>query len=108
MDDLKKCRICGKGYKSYGNNPQPVCDGRCCDRCNLSIVIPERKRRLLGSYKVGDRIHIIHLHGEDTSYDGREGSITYIDDIGQLHGDWGGLAVIPTEDEFYAVKALWY
>lgn len=50
--------------------------------------------------KVGDKIRIIHLAGEDNRYDGKEGVITYIDGIGQLHGTWGGLAVIPTEDEF--------
>ena len=50
--------------------------------------------------KVGDKIRIIHLAGEDNRYDGREGVITYIDGIGQLHGTWGGLAVIPTEDDF--------
>lgn len=50
--------------------------------------------------KVGDKIRIIHLTGEDSRYDGREGTVEYIDAIGQLHGTWGGLAVIPEEDEF--------
>ena len=50
--------------------------------------------------KVGDKIRIIHLSGEDTRYDGKEGTITYIDSLGQLHGSWGGLAVIPEEDDF--------
>lgn len=50
--------------------------------------------------KVGDKIRIIHLRGEDNRYDGKEGVITHIDSIGQLHGSWGGLAVIPEEDEF--------
>lgn len=45
-------------------------------------------------------VAIIHLEGEDNSYDGREGEITYIDAIGQLHGTWGGLAIIPEADEF--------
>lgn len=53
--------------------------------------------------KVGDKIRIIHLAGEDTRYDGKEGVITHIDSIGQLHGNWGGLAVIPEEDEFEIV-----
>lgn len=52
-------------------------------------------------YKVGQRIRIIHLQGEDNTYDGREGEIEQIDDIGQLHGTWGSLAVIPGEDRFY-------
>lgn len=50
--------------------------------------------------KAGDRIRIIHLKGEYCRYDGREGIVESIDSIGQLHGTWGGLAVIPEEDEF--------
>lgn len=53
--------------------------------------------------KVGDKIRIIHLTGENGRYDGREGSVKYIDTIGQLHGTWGGLAVIPEEDEFVVI-----
>ena len=36
------CSICGKHYEGYGNNAQPVNDGRCCDECNGTIVIPRR------------------------------------------------------------------
>lgn len=50
--------------------------------------------------KLGDKIRIIHLQGEDGRYDGKEGVVEYIDGIGQLHGTWGGLAIIPEEDEF--------
>ena len=50
--------------------------------------------------KVGDHIRIIHLKGEVSTYDGKEGIVRSIDSIGQLHGTWGGLAVIPEEDEF--------
>ena len=53
--------------------------------------------------KAGDRIRIIHLKGEDDRYDGREGTVEYIDAIGQLHGTWGSLAVIPEEDEFVVI-----
>ena len=27
-----------------GNNAEPVNDGRCCDICNLQVVIPARLR----------------------------------------------------------------
>lgn len=57
----------------------------------------------LSMYKVGDKIHIIHLNGEDNSYDGKEGVIELIDGIGQLHGTWGGLAIIPGVDQFYVI-----
>ena len=54
--------------------------------------------------KVGDHIRIIHLKGEDSRYDGREGIVESIDSIGQLHGTWGGLAIIPEEDEFVCIE----
>ena len=50
--------------------------------------------------KIGDKIRINHLVGEDNRYDGKTGIVEYIDDAGQLHGTWGGLAVIPGEDDF--------
>lgn len=52
--------------------------------------------------KVGDRIRIIRLDDPYTldTYNGREGVVNDIDGAGQLHGTWGGLAVIPWEDEF--------
>ena len=54
-------------------------------------------------YKVGDRIRIIRMAGEP-QYSGREGLITNIDDIGQLHGTWGGCAVILEEDDIEILK----
>lgn len=49
--------------------------------------------------KVGDRICIEQMDGEP-QYTGKEGVVTKIDDAGQLHGTWGGLAVIPGVDNF--------
>jgi hypothetical protein len=49
--------------------------------------------------KVGDKIRIISM-ADEPRYSGREGIVQHIDDIGQLHGTWGGLAVIPGEDSF--------
>ena len=34
---------------------------------------------------------------------GKEGTITVIDSVGQLHGTWGGLAVIPECDSFIII-----
>jgi len=48
-------------------------------------------------YKIGDRIRIIDMKGED-HYNGREGVVEYIDGLDQLHGTWGDLAVVPEED----------
>ena len=36
------CSICGKEFQGYGNNAQPVDDGRCCNDCNSRVVIPFR------------------------------------------------------------------
>ena len=49
--------------------------------------------------KIGDTSRITYMAGEP-HYTGREGVIKSIDDMGQLHGTWGGLAVIPGEDGF--------
>ena len=54
--------------------------------------------------KTGDTIRIVHLSGEDERYDGKTGVVEHIDSMGQLHGTWGGLAVIPQEDSFEIVK----
>lgn len=49
--------------------------------------------------KVGDAIHIFEMDGVP-EYAGREGIVEAIDAAGQLHGTWGGLAVIPETDIF--------
>ena len=66
-----------------------------------------------GTVVPGTRIRIIHMDdnapsftfsgGKDPSasgYNGKEGTVTFIDDCGQLHGTWGGLAVNPEIDKF--------
>lgn len=54
-------------------------------------------------FQVGDKIHIVYMDGEP-SYTGREGIIRTIDDIGQLHGTWGGLAVNPDIDSIRLIN----
>ena len=36
------CVLCEQPSKGFGNNPQPICDGKCCDECNYFKVIPAR------------------------------------------------------------------
>jgi len=55
------------------------------------------------NYKVGDKIHIDYMKDEP-NYEGREGIIRSIDDMGQIHGSWGGLALIPGEDSFRKIE----
>lgn len=59
-----------------------------------------------GEVRPGTKIRIIKMmdaNGKDyqaSAYKGKTGTVTLIDDMGQLFGSWGGLAVIPGLDEF--------
>ena len=53
--------------------------------------------------KIGDKIRIIYMSGEP-QYTGREGIVRSIDDMGQIHGSWGGLALVPDEDSFEIIE----
>ena len=56
--------------------------------------------------KIGDTIRIIRMDdqgGKDLQareYNEQTNIIEHIDTIGQLHGTWGGLAIIKEVDEF--------
>ncbi len=49
--------------------------------------------------KVGDTIRIIHMVDEP-KYTDKIGTVEYIDDVNQIHGTWGGCAIIPEIDSF--------
>jgi hypothetical protein len=49
---------------------------------------------------IGKKVRINHLYDESDWYDGKEGVVEYIDDIGQWHGTWGGIAIIPDADDY--------
>jgi hypothetical protein len=54
---------------------------------------------MTSNFKVGQTIRIIKMQDECADrYNGKSGVIEYIDSIGQLHGTWGGLAIIPEID----------
>ena len=55
-NDSNKCIICGEQIVGYGNNAEPVAEGRCCDDCNISKVIPARISQLKASRKEKDTI----------------------------------------------------
>jgi len=46
MSDEKICSICQRVFTEFGNNAEPVNDGRCCDRCDWEVVIPARQRQM--------------------------------------------------------------
>lgn len=49
------------------------------------------------------KIKIIDMVGEP-NYNGKIGEVIFVDDIGQLHGTWGGCAVIPGVDEYEVIE----
>lgn len=53
--------------------------------------------------KVGDKIRIIRMEGEP-QYTNKVGVVTHIDSIGQIHGTWGGCALIPDTDDFVILE----
>jgi hypothetical protein len=38
----QRCSICGRPFTGYGHNAWPVNAGRCCEECNVTVVIPAR------------------------------------------------------------------
>ena len=51
----------------------------------------------------GDKIRILYMEGEP-QYAGREGTVQHIDDAGQIHGTWGGCAIIPGTDSYEVIE----
>ena len=54
-------------------------------------------------FKIGMKIRIINMKDEP-QYNNKIGIIEKIDDLGQLHGTWGSLAVIPELDEIEIIE----
>ena len=53
----------------------------------------------MDNIKIGDTVKIIKMEGEP-QYTDRVGVVTHIDDAGQIHGTWGGCAIIPNVDTY--------
>jgi hypothetical protein len=51
---------------------------------------------------LGRKIMIVSMLGEP-QYSGRAGMVELVDDSGQLHGSWGGLALQPENDKFVII-----
>lgn len=41
------CVICHKLIPGYGNRAEPVCEGYCCNQCNLNVVLPARIKEMI-------------------------------------------------------------
>ena len=45
------CCICGKKFKGYGNNPEPVKnEGYCCDECYETVVLKAWIEKIMDSW----------------------------------------------------------
>ena len=72
-----KCSICeeyleeqehpitGEIFENKGHYAEPINNGRCCDRCNYTIVIPKRIKTLQ------DESQIMPCDSDDGSWVGR-------------------------------------
>ena len=53
---MTTCCLCGDEIKGYGNNAEPLAEGRCCDRCNDNVltfriyITPENLRKAHPDY----------------------------------------------------------
>lgn len=46
-ENAKTCCLCGGKYWGWGNNAWPLDnEGRCCDACNFTKVVPARLRSM--------------------------------------------------------------
>ena len=64
-------------------------------------------QKYLAKAKVGDTIKIIGFSGDcyesELKLIGATGVVEYIDDLGAIHGTWGGLSLLP-EDDYIVIK----
>lgn len=52
---------------------------------------------------IGKRIRILEMYGEP-QYTNKEGVVEHIDDMEQIHGTWGGCAIVPGIDSFEIIE----
>jgi hypothetical protein len=71
---------------------------------NIRKKSKQIKEVIMNKVKIGDKIKIINMK-EEPQYTDREGVVTHIDDAGQIHGTWGGCAIIPEIDEFLIIES---
>ena len=57
--------------------------------------------------QVGDKIRITYMEGEP-QYTNKEGVVTHIDSIGQIHGTWGGCAILEGMDEYIVLPDTYF
>lgn len=94
----RKCSKCGKiiyphsGW-AYKKDGKYFCSWKCYRQYTVK---PKRKITLP---QVGDTIEILYVSGIP-SLTGKIGVVQFYDSMGQLHGTWGGLVIVPGEDRY--------
>lgn len=43
----KTCSICFREYEGFGNNAQPINDGRCCNDCDKIVIVARINKWIL-------------------------------------------------------------
>ena len=91
------CKKCGKEfYPTYQWRYQKRGAYYCSWTCFNHRDDDKPKREIIRP-KVGDTIRILKI-SYISKYTGRVGVVKSIDNLGQLHGTWGGLVVVPELD----------
>lgn len=67
------------------------------------IDVTPKEDEIMTEAKIGCYVKIVEMKGEP-NYKGKIGKVLLIDDAGQIHGTWGGCAIIPEEDRFEALS----
>ena len=125
-----KCPICGREFESLEElefyvNDEPLSKMQACSDCaklikstaeqddfadklvNFIKDLSENwEKGTKENTKVGSIVKIIELRDEPAMslLNKDSGVVTYIDDAGQIHGTWSGLAIIPEVDSFLVLK----
>ena len=61
---------------------------------------PDEIAQLRLNYPPGSRIELIHMEDNWAVPEGTCGTVEIVDDAGQIHGTWGGCAIVPEIDDF--------
>lgn len=98
----KKCPVCGREifptYQwAYKQGSKYCCSYKCFRQFTKK---PERKLIIPG---IGDTIEIRYVEGIP-NYTGKVGVVIRIDYLGQLHGTWGDLVIVPKDDRYIIIK----
>ncbi len=62
----------------------------------------QKEKNMKNLELIGKKMRIIEMQGEP-QYTGKEGTVRHVDDAGQIHGTWGGCALLPDVDVFEIV-----